>query len=143
MIDPDNGSQVRTKYTLSKRKNPEDATCDLRTREGTVIRHIGLIDLEKDFYRGHWSFVINKIKLWATEKQLRAVVWTDLTSNYAEKTKKFFEPENAIQYLKSLNEEGPKLSKEYIRKAAAEVKTPLRRKVSQDQWFEEKQIANK
>lgn len=143
VIDPDNGSQVRTKYTLSKRKNPEDATCDLRTREGTVIRHIGLIDLEKDFYRGHWSFVIDKIKLWATEKQLRAVVWTDLPSNYAEKTKKVFKPENAIEYLKSLDEEGQKLSKEYIRKVPDDIKTPLRRKVSQDQWFEEKQIANK
>ena len=50
VIDPDNGYQVRTKYTLSKRENPEDAVCDLRTREGTVIRHIGLIDLEKEFY---------------------------------------------------------------------------------------------
>ncbi len=143
VIDPDNGFQVRTKYILSKRKNPGDAACDLRKREGTVIRHIGLIDLEKDFYRGHWSFVIDKIKLWAIAKQLRAVVWTDLPSNYSEKTKKVFEPENAIEYLKSLNEEGQKLSKEYIRKAPANVKTPLRRKVSQDQWFEEKQIANK
>jgi hypothetical protein len=143
VIDPDNGSQVRTKFTLSKRNNPEDATCDLRTREGTVIRHIGLIDLENDFYRGHWSFVIDKIKLWATEKQLRAVVWTDLPSNYTEKTKEVFEPEKAIKYLKSLKKEGQKLSKEYIRKAPVDVKTPLRRKILQDQWFEEKQIANK
>jgi len=87
VIDPDNGSQVRTKYTLSKRKEPEDTACDLRTREGTVIRHIGLIDLEKVFYRGHWSFIIDKIKLWATEKKLHAVVWTDLPSNY---TKRLF-----------------------------------------------------
>jgi hypothetical protein len=138
VIDPDNGSQVRTKYTLSKRKYPEDATCDLRTREGTVMRYIGLIDLEKDIYRGHWSFVIDKIKLWANEKQLRAVVWTDLPSNYTEKTQKVFEPGNAIEYLKNLNDEGQKSAKEYIRKALSEVRTPLRIKVSQDQWFEEK-----
>jgi hypothetical protein len=138
VIDLDNGSLVRTKYTLSKRINPEDAACDLRTREGTVIRHIGLIDLEKDFYRGHWSMVIDKIKLWATEKQLRAVVWTDLPSNYAEERKIAFEPENAIEYLKNLPEESQKSAKEYIHKAPVNVKTPLRRKLSQDQWFEEK-----
>lgn len=143
VIDPDNGSQVRTKYTLSRRKNPEDAACDLRTREGTVIRQIGLIDLEKEFYRGHWSFVIDKIKLGTNEKQLRAVVWTDLPSNYIEKTKKVFEPGNAIEYLKSLNDEGQKSSKEYIRKAPVEVQTLLRIKLSQDQWFEEKQVAKK
>ena len=143
VIDPDNGSQVRTKYTLSKRKYPEDATCDLRTREGTVIRHIGLIDLEKEVYRGHWSFVIDKIKLWANEKQLRAVVWTDLPSNYTEKTQKVFDIGNAIEYLKSLNDKGQNSAKEYIRNAPAMVQTPLRIKVSQDQWFEEKQVANK
>ena len=138
VIDPDNGYQNRTKYTLSKRKNPEDAACDLRTREETVIRNIGLIDLEKDYFRGHWSFIIDKIKLWASEKNLRAVVWTDLPSNYTKKTEKIFDPENAIEYLKSLNDEGQKSLKEYIRNAPANIKTPLRRKISQDKWFEEK-----
>ena len=30
VIDPDNGTLVRTKYVLSNRKSPEDAACDLR-----------------------------------------------------------------------------------------------------------------
>lgn len=139
VIDPDNGSQVRTKYTLSKRKNPEDAVCDLRTREGTIIRHIGLIDLEKDFYRGHWGFVIDKIKLWATEKQLRAVVWTDLPSNYTEETGDIFKPDNAIKYLKNIpNKEGQQASVDYIKNAPHCVNTPFRREVTQDQWFKQR-----
>ncbi|MCD4695844.1 MAG: hypothetical protein K8S16_06345 [Bacteroidales bacterium] len=143
VIDPDNGSQVRTKYTLSKRKEPEDTACDLRTREGTVIRHIGLIDLEKVFYRGHWSFIIDKIKLWATEKKLHAVVWTDLPSNYTKKTQKIFKPDNAIDYLKNLPIEGQESAKEYIRNAQSIIKTSFMTMVIEDQWFKEESIANK
>ena len=143
VIDPDNGSQVRTKYTLSKRKEPEDALCDLRTREGTILRHIGLIDLKNNVCRGHWTFIIDKIKLWAVQKQLRAVIWTDLPSNYVEKTKEVFNPAKAIEYLKRLDQEGQKLAKEYIHKAPVEVQTDFRIKVSQDPWFNnEEQIAN-
>ncbi len=138
VIDTDNGCPVRTKYTLSKRKNPEDAACDLRTREGTIIKHIGLIDLENNFIRSHWAAVTDKIKLWATEKKLRAVVWTDLPSNFTEKTGKIFTPENAIDYLKSLHDDGKKSAKEYIKNAPAEVKTHFRSMVEKDDWFTRK-----
>ena len=143
VIDPDNGVSVRTRYTISKRKNPDDAACDLRTREGTVIKHIGLVDFKTNLFRGHWSFVIDKIKLWASGKNLRAVVWTDLPPNYTDKTNNLFEPENAIEYLKNLNEEGQKSAKEYINNAPPEVQTPLKIIVTRDQWLEVKQIDNK
>ena len=142
VIDLDNGSNIQTKYTLSKRKNPEDTACDLRTREGTVIRHIGLIDLKTNFFRGHWSFIIDKIKLWAVENKLRAVVWTDLPPNYTEETGNLFEPGKAIEYLKTLKDEGQQSAKEYINNAPSEVQTPLRILAAQDQWFKVKQIAN-
>ncbi len=136
VIDPDNGSKIQTNYSISKRNNPDDAACDLRTREGTVIRNIGLINLETNYLRGHWTHIIEKIILWASEKQLSAVVWTDLPSNYTEKTNKIFDPNNAIEYLKSLKKEGQEMAKEYIRKAPSAVQTPLRLKSIQDQWFE-------
>jgi len=143
VIDPDNRSQVQTKYTLSKRTNLEDAACDLRTREGTVIRHIGLIDLETNFVRGHWTAVIDKIKLWAIEKKFRSVIWTDLPSNYTEKTGKIFTPENAIEYLKSLPVDGQRSAKEYIKNAPNEVQTPFRIIAEKDKWFTEIQNNSK
>lgn len=143
MIDPDNGSQVRTKYTLGNRKELDDAVCDLRTREGTILRHIGFVDLKNNVFKGHYTFVIDKIKLWASQKKFRAVIWTDLPSNFVEKTKEVFNTKKAIEYLKKLSEEGQISAKEYIRNAPGEVQTDLRVEVIQDPWFNnEEQIAN-
>jgi hypothetical protein len=135
VIDPDNGAPVRVKFALSKRKNPEDAACDLRTREGTIIRHIGLFDREISSCRSHWSFVEDKIRLWAEDNNLRAVVWTDLPSNYTEKTGKIFEPNEAVRYLKGLNKEGQKAAKEYIQNAPLNVNTNFRAIVANDEWM--------
>ncbi len=137
VIDPDYGVPVRTQYTFSKRKNPEDVVSDLRTREGTIFRHIGLIDLDKAIFRSHWTSIIDKIKLWAEQKQFRAVVWTDLPSNFLEKTNKMFSTENAIDYLKKLSIEGQKSTKEYIKNAPNVVVTPLRTTLSLDPWYDE------
>lgn len=143
VIDPDNGAPVKTKFALSKRKNPEDAACDLRTREGTVIRHIGLFDRDTDLCRSHWAFIADKTRLWAEENQLRAVVWTDLPSNYTEKTGKIFQANEAVEYLKALSKEGQKAAKEYIENAPPDVITSFRTIVSDDEWIKAKQaIAN-
>jgi hypothetical protein len=144
VIDPDNGSQVRTRYTFSNRKEPDDAVCDLRTREGTILRHIGFIDLKNKVSMGHYTFIIDKIKLWAVQKNFRAVIWTDLPSNYVEKNKEVFNAKKAIEYLKNLTKEGQKSAKEYIRNAPVEVQTSLRIEVTKDPWLNnnDEQIAN-
>jgi hypothetical protein len=131
VTDPDNGVPVRTLYTISKRESPEDAVCDLRSRESTILRHIGLVDFDKEIYRGHWTSILDKIILWAEKKQIRAVVWTDLPSNFTEKTNKIFNTENAIVYLKNLSTEGKKSAIRYIRNAPNCVVTPLRTILSQ------------
>src|SRR5690348_12261181 len=41
VIDPDNGSDCKVMYAISKRKNPDDAIADLRDREGTIMDHMG------------------------------------------------------------------------------------------------------
>jgi len=143
VIDPDNGSQVRTRYTFSNRKEPDDAVCDLRAREGTILRHIGFIDLKNNVFRGHYTFIIDKIKLWALQNNFRSVIWTDLPSNYVEKNKEIFNTKKAIEYLKNLNQEDQKLAKEYIRNAPVEVQTAFRIELAKDPWFYvEERIAN-
>ena len=41
VIDSQNGELCRVAYTFSKRKDPEDAICDLQSREGTTRKNIG------------------------------------------------------------------------------------------------------
>ena len=76
-------------------------------------------------------------------EKIRAVIWTDLPSNYEVKNKEVFNTKKAIEYLKKLNQEGQKSAKEYIRNAPVEVQTAFRIEVAQDPWFNiEERIAN-
>lgn len=45
-IDPSNGVSCRVAYTRSTRKDPNDAICDLRSREGTVLNRVGVMFLD-------------------------------------------------------------------------------------------------
>ena len=45
VIDPMNGVDTPTRYAFSKRTRLKDAICDLRTRENTVYRNIGFVDI--------------------------------------------------------------------------------------------------
>jgi len=134
VIDPVNGSQVKTKFAISKRNNPEDAVHDLCKREGTVKRNIGLVDIKNNINRGRIPLILNQIIIWLNSKGFQAVIWTDLPSNYEAITNNKFNPNNAIEYLKNLNQEGQKSAKTYIRKAPVEIQTPLRNKVMRDKW---------
>ena len=54
------------------------------------------------------------------------VVWTDLSSNFAEKVAKPFSIVNALEHLDKLTPEAKEKADEYIRNAPDFVKTPLR-----------------
>ena len=41
VLDSNNGNSCQVAYALSNRKNPDDAICDLRCREGTTLKNIG------------------------------------------------------------------------------------------------------
>ncbi len=43
VIDPKNGTPCRVAYAISKRRDPEDAICDLRCREGTTRSNVGFL----------------------------------------------------------------------------------------------------
>jgi hypothetical protein len=42
VIDEVNGAPCRSAYAFSTRRNPDYAMADLRCREGTVMRHVGV-----------------------------------------------------------------------------------------------------
>ena len=76
------GTEVETLYALSRRSDPRDALCDLRSREGTTLQKIGFADLATDKPHSRDAEVTKIIKDWATQRSIQVVVWTDLESNF-------------------------------------------------------------
>lgn len=137
VIDPANGVEIPTKYIISKRKDPKDAACDLRNREGTVNRYIGIIDLKENYENSQFSDVAKTIKKWGKDEGFRAVVWTDLPSNFEEGSvgKEKFSIPAALKHLNSLSKVGKEKAKAYLRQAPEFVDTPLREKLISESWY--------
>lgn len=53
VIDQKHGALCRTAYALSTRYNPDDAIADLRHREGTVMRHMGIFSRDGSYQGYH------------------------------------------------------------------------------------------
>ncbi len=135
VIDAENGDEVPTRFIESNRIDPNDVASDLRVREGTVIRHIGLID--SGFVRSKSQVVTDIIRAWAEQHNFDAVVWTDLPSNFAEERNMPFSVPNAINYLQQeLSDVGLTEARQYINNAPAEVDTKLRQALIQNSWWQ-------
>lgn len=133
VIDLDHGSDTTVAWCRSRRKKIEDAVADLRCREGTTMGNIGYVRL--DGQTAQPSKIEGKIITWAKEKQLNAVVWTTLQSNFNKKTGNPFSVKNAITYLKTLTPQGKAKAAEYVWRAPKFVQTPLRTALQQEPWF--------
>lgn len=133
VIDNDNGAHCRVKYAQSKRRNPHDAVCDLRSREGTILKRVGY------YFVGTGESgvpeVPDSIKTWASGKGIDVVIWTGLGSNFSEEGRPPFSVPNAISYLKKLPPAGRKAAAEYMNRAPKAVDTPLRRAMRERAWF--------
>ena len=140
VIDSDRGTNVQTLYALSKRRDPRDAVCDLRSREGTTIENVGLINCVTG--EGHCrdanAKVVKVIRNWAKAKNIQVVIWTDLEvrSPFSEQTRNEF-CDAALAHLKSLDLEGTREAVQYIVMAHEQIKTHFRRLLMKDQWFKQ------
>lgn len=136
VIDPVNGVSVSTRFAVSSRRDLEDAICDLRTREGTVVRRIGYVDLVSGSQRSNiMPAAGNLVRKWALDNGFDAVIWTDLPSNFEEKIKKPLSLNSAVEYLHALSEDAVAGAREYISKAPKEINTPLRQRLQDALWF--------
>lgn len=125
VLDPVNGAANQVAYCVSKRPDLLQARQDLKSREGTTLKNIGFIGANEEKYSRDPESM-DSITAWASVKKLIGVVWTDLPSNFVEKTGEPFSPERALAYLDALDDEGTKAALEYIRKAPCSIRTPLR-----------------
>ena len=129
VLDANNGAPCQVAYTLSKRIDPEDAICDLTSREGTKRKNIGLYFLDGSRQQSRDLGAFESISAWAKSKGIDVVIWTDLESNFKEKSKfdQDFSVESAITYIAALDAEGKAKAIEYVKRAPDFVYTPLRK----------------
>ena len=66
------------------------------------------------------------IKKWAKRKQFDAVIWTDLPTNFLERTGTKFNADNVVAYLASLDNDGGVRAEEYVRRAPHQIRTRMR-----------------
>jgi len=136
VIDQRIGTQIETLYALSKRTDPRDAICDLRSREGTTIDKIGFVNLGTGDEHGRYKESREAIKAWASSKNINFVAWTDLESSFTEQNLDEF-IKAAMVHLKSLDSRGIREAVKYIVKAPPQTDTHLRKVLMKDEWFKE------
>ncbi len=138
VIDHQFGAPCVTLFSISARENPDDAISDLRSREGTTLANVGCYFA--DGTRGHArsGATLAAVGPWARKESIDVVVWTDLGSNFQQKSsvKEAFSVANAIAHLRLLPSEGKARAAEYIRRSPTLVDTPLRRAVQTEPWFQ-------
>jgi hypothetical protein len=137
VIDPHNGAPCQVVYAESNRRDPDDAICDLRCREGTVRRHIGFMFLDGSRSQGGDQETQESIRTWARAKRIDLVVWTDLPPNFEKEVRQAFTLESACTYLQELPPDGKAMASEYVRRAPAFVVTALRTRLQNELWFKQ------
>jgi hypothetical protein len=133
VIDTHNGTNCPVAYAMSKRKSPDDAICDLRSREGTILKRIGYHF--RDGTRNGEPDVPESIKTWGCAKGFDVVIWTGLSTNFHCDKKPDFSIDAALTHLKGLSPEGKVKAAEYIWRAPDFIKTKLRDAVQLEPWF--------
>lgn len=134
VIDEDLGTGVDTLYAISTRSTVDDAVADLRDREATVTKCIAVVTTDGRLNRGRCSGTVLD---WAALHKLDAVVWTDLQSNFSDRTKQVFSHEAGLSHLRSLSALGVQQAVTYVQRAPAQVKTPFRQFLDDNAWFRE------
>ena len=124
---------IRTYWANSAFQDLSHARENLRERECKYLRDLGCISISENLNSCQTvPRILDSIRQWCEEKGLDAVIWTDLASNFLEKTGMDFNEDNVILYLKNLTGKEQKEAEIYIRKAPKQVKTRIRRKIENE-----------
>ena len=104
---------------------------NLHTREGRPgLKRIGrwvsgeVVTVDEGF--GESDFYLKAIAEWGKAKQLDAVIWTGLASNFQAKQGRELSKESAREYILSLSQAVRDATLEYIRNAPVQIETEFR-----------------
>ena len=126
VVDPEHGAPNTVAWCLSRRQVAAEAIADLQRREGTIPRNIGVVSPAKPEMRARDLGTAQSVRSWAELNALDVVLWTDLPSNFEEKTNQAFSVPTAIAYLETLNPAARAKAVEYFRNTPEFIQTPLR-----------------
>ncbi len=126
VIDPECGALNSVAYSVSRRTALRDAMADLQHREKTIADNIGRVGPAQSDSRYRDPASAEAITAWAIANGTKAVVWTDLASNFEEKVGEPFSAIAAMNYLKDLDRAVRAKAIDYIRQAPPFIMTPLR-----------------
>lgn len=119
---------VNVLHTVSDDRNVKEAKMNLALREGCTTKHIGLIDsiTGDSNVSSETNQYVPAIKEWMAVHGYDSVIWTDLPSNFKEKTGREFSIKNGIGFLKALSPERLERALHYIDNAPLQINTKLR-----------------
>jgi len=138
-IDARSGDVCTTYSAPSALESLDEAIDNLRLREGTTARNIGFVepasDRQSEVAAEHHPQAVATIAAWAAASGYDAAIWTALASNFDEwgKGGEPFSVTAALRYLETLQGNDAAAFERaltYIRKAPAEVQTPVRDEVA-------------
>lgn len=134
VIDPINGVPVTTQFIQSSRSVLAEAVEDLVKREGTNKSRIGFVDIRTQAI-SPWAFAqhpaaCQAIRVWATNNEFDAVIWTALTSNFEQVLKQPFSVAAALAYFQGLDGGTREKAGEYIHNAPASTQTLFRQEIT-------------
>ena len=128
VIDPVHGTLVETFFAKSGCTEVSAAVADLQNRERTREQRIGVVDLLTRTTRAAHAEIQSVIEKWTKNNDFDAAIWTDLSSNFAEKSGcGEFSIENAISYLNHLPDKGRRQALYYFDITHEQIVTELRK----------------
>lgn len=130
VVDDLHGVDTCVAWCLSRRSEIADAVADLRCREGTTMANIGCWTADAAPEPNPAG-----ISEWARARRLDAVVWTKLASNFESEVERPFSVEEAVAHVSKLPPEGKVKAAEYVWRAPAFVRTPVRAALEREPWF--------
>ena len=132
VIDTEHGIKTTVAWCVSNRGTLAEAMSDLRVREETTLENFG-----RATDAGALNCVPSEagIGAWARTKNLDAVIWTALKTNFQEKTMQPFSVHAALSHVKTLTVEGKVKAAEYVWRAPEFVQTPVRSALQREPWF--------
>lgn len=125
--------EIPVLWAMLKNEDVGSAISDLAKREGCKPESIGYIicDTRQSNCRVV-SGLKESILAWALSKRLDAVIWTDLPSNFLERTGMLLTEYNLRNYLRRLRASGNTEAIEYVRNAPGQIKTALREVIEKE-----------
>jgi hypothetical protein len=129
-------ADVRTLWAVMSDRQLEATREQLARRERAVPALIGSLDRSGggclDSIRGADPSALGRLASWLSERELDALIWTGLPSNFEERTGHPLDVDAAVGYLEQLRGDARPAAELYVRRAPRQVRTHIREGLERD-----------